>query len=106
MPVADGVRASASLSVWGAGEASARFARYNCRDAVWWWLQALQDYVTLSPEGTAFLGAGLVRYFPTDDAPDPAAAHEAYVPHAVRACVSVYKWLCAPSCVRACLWPR
>ena len=57
---------------------SARFSRYNCRDAVWWWLQAVQEYVKLSPEGADFLQALVVRFFPTDDVPDPTADTEAY----------------------------
>ena len=57
---------------------SARFSRYNCRDAVWWWLQAVQDYVNLSPEAADFLKVSVVRYFPRDDVPDPTLASEAY----------------------------
>ena len=44
--------------------------RYNCRDAVWWWLQALQDYTTEAPEGAAILRARVIRRFPSDDAAD------------------------------------
>ena len=59
---------------------SARFARYNCRDAVWWWLQAVQDYVALSPESTNFLKVSVVRYYPQDDVSDPTYTSEAYGP--------------------------
>jgi len=48
---------------------SGRNPRYNCRDAVWWYLQAVQDYCTLSPEGLNFLKSKMERRFPQDDAP-------------------------------------
>ncbi|XP_054622579.1 glycogen debranching enzyme isoform X2 [Dunckerocampus dactyliophorus] len=44
-----------------------RFARYNCRDAVWWWLQCLQDYVSHVPEGHSILQCPVTRMYPTDD---------------------------------------
>ncbi|XP_028282971.1 glycogen debranching enzyme isoform X1 [Parambassis ranga] len=44
-----------------------RCARYNCRDAVWWWLQCIQDYVTLVPQGQEILHCPVARMYPTDD---------------------------------------
>ncbi|XP_061661978.1 glycogen debranching enzyme-like [Syngnathoides biaculeatus] len=44
-----------------------RFARYNCRDAVWWWLQCLQDYVSHVPQGCCILQFPVTRMYPTDD---------------------------------------
>lgn len=41
--------------------------RYNSRDATWWFLQALQNYVCLSDEGSAVFEADVVRHFPFDD---------------------------------------
>ena len=42
-------------------------ARYNCRDAVWWWLQVLQDYCKMSPEGSAILDSNVLRMYPDSD---------------------------------------
>ncbi|KAJ3594817.1 hypothetical protein NHX12_004122 [Muraenolepis orangiensis] len=44
-----------------------RAARYNCRDAVWWWLQCVQDYVTQVPQGLDILLCPVSRMYPTDD---------------------------------------
>ncbi|CAG8464281.1 8825_t:CDS:10 [Acaulospora morrowiae] len=56
---------------------SGRRPRYNCRDATWWYLQAIQDYCKFSPEGLDFLKTPVVRRFPKNDvfieADDPLA---------------------------------
>jgi len=45
-------------------------SRFNCRDAVWWWLQAIKDYVTIVPDGESILKAPVKRVF-FDDRIEP-----------------------------------
>ncbi|KAJ2235727.1 bifunctional 4-alpha-glucanotransferase/amylo-alpha-1,6-glucosidase [Coemansia sp. RSA 485] len=44
-----------------------RFPRYNARDATWFWLQAVQSYCTMAPDGLALLDASVARRFPNDE---------------------------------------
>ncbi|KAL8586750.1 hypothetical protein ACOMHN_061263 [Nucella lapillus] len=44
-------------------------ARYNCRDAVWWWLHAIKAYTLMAPDGESILKEPVLRLYPTDDAP-------------------------------------
>lgn len=47
-----------------------RNPRFNCRDAVWFWLQAIQDYCTMAPEGYDILKVPIARLYPTDNPSD------------------------------------
>lgn len=42
--------------------------RFNCRDAVWWWMYSIVQYVTEAPNGIKLLIEPVSRIFPTDDA--------------------------------------
>ncbi|KAK9472217.1 glucanotransferase domain of glycogen debranching enzyme-domain-containing protein [Dipodascopsis tothii] len=46
---------------------SGRNPRYNARDAVWLFLQSVQDYVATVPGGAAILDEPVARRFPLDD---------------------------------------
>ncbi|KAK6465415.1 glycogen debranching enzyme [Scheffersomyces coipomensis] len=44
-----------------------RNPRYNARDAAWFFLQAIQEYVTYAPDGIEILDEKVKRRFPLDD---------------------------------------
>nr|XP_002130821.1 glycogen debranching enzyme-like [Ciona intestinalis] len=50
-----------------------KISRYNCRDAVWFWLQCIQDYC--EAKGFELLGMPVARIFPEHDSePTPVGA--------------------------------
>jgi Amylo-alpha-1,6-glucosidase/Central domain of human glycogen debranching enzyme len=49
---------------------SGKSPRFNCRDAAWWFLQAIRDYTELAPEGLGILNALVRRRFPSDKMDD------------------------------------
>ncbi|KAK6026745.1 hypothetical protein OSTOST_07275 [Ostertagia ostertagi] len=42
-------------------------ARYNCRDAVWFWLHSIERYVREAPSGQQILHSPVRRIYPEDD---------------------------------------
>ncbi|CAL2030891.1 unnamed protein product [Caenorhabditis brenneri] len=42
-------------------------ARYNCRDATWFWLVSIVKYVEMAPEGASILQDLVRRIYPKDD---------------------------------------
>lgn len=42
-------------------------SRYNCRDAIWWWLYSIRDYCKEAPQGLTILQDTVSRIFPTDE---------------------------------------
>jgi len=43
-----------------------RAARYNCRDAVWWWLHAVRQFCLRAPDGLGILRDRVRRVYADD----------------------------------------
>ncbi|XP_063361631.1 glycogen debranching enzyme [Cydia amplana] len=66
-------------------------ARFNCRDAVWWWLHAIKQYVRSAPQGAALLAEPVARLFPRDDsAPAPPGAADQPLADVVQEALTVH----------------
>lgn len=46
---------------------SCRNPRYNARDATWFWLQSVKDFVGIAPDGSSILKEKVKRRFPKND---------------------------------------
>lgn len=44
-----------------------KICRYNCRDAVWWWLQCIQDICETCEDGYELMQSSIGRIYPSDD---------------------------------------
>lgn len=54
-----------------------KIARYNARDAVWWWIYSISNYTTTVPDGHEILTDRISRFYPTNESPmQPVGAHE------------------------------
>ncbi|KIR80314.1 glycogen debranching enzyme [Cryptococcus gattii EJB2] len=57
---------------------STRNPRYNCRDGPWWFIQNVQDYTHMAPNGLTILSDKVKRRFPADDTWVPWNSPRAY----------------------------
>jgi len=46
-------------------------ARYNCRDAVWWWIRAILDYIEMTEDGGKILKDPVLRLYPVESVTQP-----------------------------------
>lgn len=66
-------------------------ARFNCRDAVWWWLYCIQQYVNDAPNGSALLNEKVSRLFPNDDSePQSPGAYDQYLHEVMQEALRVH----------------
>ena len=53
--------------------ADGKIARYNARDAVWWWIYSISQYTRVVPDGWELLSDRVSRLYPTNDSPAQSA---------------------------------